>query len=132
MRKMIIFLLSLSIAAATSTSPFVSSLGDAFRSGEVAVSIGNQATYDFQAPYPSALGSNSITLALSMVDYNQSFDNTNKMFFHLRENTPSASNSTHAVFRVELGLYYLTSKASVKYLACLTSVLSQNFNIMVN
>lgn len=67
-----------------------------------------------------------------MVEYDQALDSSHKIFYNLFENTPSPSNSTHAAFRVELGLYLLTSLAKVKYLACPTSILSSDFNIIVS
>lgn len=118
-----------------SSSPLISNFGeDAFRSGEVSAVLGNQSQYDFFVTFTSPLGSSSVSLALSMVDYNQSMNAISnfKVFFHLLENTPSASNASHGAFRVQLGLYSLTLNAKVKYLAYQTSILSQNFNIIVS
>lgn len=67
-----------------------------------------------------------------MSRYSQTFDATYKVNFRLLENTPSSSTSTHAIFRVELGLYTLTTAAKVKYFSCLTSIFSSNFNLLVN
>lgn len=64
--------------------PLVSNLGeDTFRSGEVIVAIGNQSQYDFFVPFSSPLVSSPAKLALSMVDYNQTMDASNKIFYHL-------------------------------------------------
>lgn len=115
------------------TSPLVSNLGeDTFRSGEVQVVIGSQSQHDIEAPYVSPLSGSPAALALSMIQYSQVFDATNKIHYYLYENTPSLSNSTTAVFRVELWLYSFTSLARIKYLACPASILSQNFNIVIN
>lgn len=65
-----------------------------------------------------------MTLALSMVGYNQTLDETFKIFFFLYENNPTPSNKTHAVFRVDTNLNSLTSQAKVRYLACPTDNLS--------
>lgn len=129
------FFLCLWETVSVSTPSLVSNFGeDAFRSGEASVVLGSQPLYGFAVPFGFPLSSSSIRLALSMVDYNQLMDATNnyKVFFHLLEDTPSASNASIAVFRVELNLYLLTSLAKIKYLACPTSILSQNFNILVS
>lgn len=68
------------------------------------MAIGTLSQYDFQVPFPSSLPSNSIAVALSMVEYNQTINNFLTINYTLWENTPSPSNSTHGVFRVELGL----------------------------
>lgn len=119
-------------ALCSSTAPLVSRFGDSFRSGDVAVAIGSQPKYDFEVPFNSPLPSSSIALALSMVEYSQAMDSYRKIHYSLMENTPTSSNHTHAVFRVELGLVSKTSRAKVKYLACPTSILSTNFNIITS
>lgn len=119
-----IALLCIRESISASTPPLLSNLGDAFRSGGVTVSIGNQSTYDFNVPYLEALSSNAVTLALAMPSYSQTFDATYKIDFRLSEDTPSASTSTNAVFRVYFGFYTLTTVAKIQYLVCFTSVLS--------
>lgn len=122
----------LAVLGAT-TSPLVSKLGeDTFRSAEVTVAVGNYSQYDFEVPFTIPFQSSSVSLALSMVDYSQTFNSSFKIFFLLQEDTPTSSNATHAVFRAEIGLYSLTSRAKVKYLGCLTSKLSQNFNMVTS
>lgn len=133
MTQILIFMLYILEVLTASTSPLLSKFGYSFRSGEGTVNIGSQSPiYDLTLPYTSVFSNNSIGLALSMVSYNQSFDSTFKIHYRLLENTPTPSNKTHAVFRVELGLYLLTSRARVRYLAYFTSILSPNFNILIN
>lgn len=131
MNKCIFFLFFIWEIISAATSPLISSIGYSCRSGEVKLVLGSSSTYDFSTPYTSTFSSSSISLALSMVDYYQSFDSSYKVYYHLYENTPSLSNSSHAIFRVYIGYLSLTSRAKVKYLACPTSILSQNFNIIV-
>lgn len=132
MIKQLIFLLQALGTLCAFASPLLSNFpANTFSSGEMVVVIGSQLTYDFQVPFTSTLPSTPVALALSMEDYHQVFDSSHKIFYHLLENTPSASSSTSAVFRVELGLYFLTSRAKVKYLACPSSILSDNFNLIV-
>lgn len=131
MAKWILFLLCLWTVSSSSTSPLSSKLGDSFRSGEAIVNIGDQTSYDFNVPYLSPLSGDSVVLALSMLEYKQTFDNSLTINYILLEDTPSPSNGTNAVFRVELNLNTLTSKAKVRYLSSVTSILSINFNIVI-
>ena len=93
------------VGFAASTSPLRSKLGDSFRTGVVTLDIiDTETTYDFDVPYSTPLSRDPVTLALSLQDYNQTFsDSYNAISYRLLEDIPSPSNSTHAVFRVELG-----------------------------
>lgn len=116
MTWLITFILFFVEALSASTSPLTSNFGDAFRTGEVTISLGAQDTYDLSPTFSSALSSTAVGVALSLVDYNQTFDTTYKIFYNLYENTPSASNATNAVFRLYLGFYSITSSARVRFL----------------
>lgn len=117
-------------ALSASISPLVSKLGeDSFRSGEVAVALGNQSEYDFVAPFTRSLPDPPVKVVLSIADINQAMDSSLKIWFHLMEDTPFSSNGSHAVFRVKLGFSSLTSRAKVKYLGYPASIISTNFYI---
>lgn len=133
MTGLIAFLLCfLGAFCATKSSPLISKLGNSFRSGEVTATLNNSTNdYDLTASYLTALPSGSVSVILSMQEYWQTFAIDKKIFYNLLENTPSSSTNTNAFFRLTLGYPSLTSKARVRYLAYLTSILSENFNIMV-
>lgn len=131
MIKLIFFLLCLWEVLCASTSPLSSNFGEAFRSGEVTISLIGQESYDISAPLSTALSPGTVSLVLSMKDYYQSLDSIKRISYQLIENSPSSSTNTLAVFRLILGFPSLTSLANVKYLTYLTSILSDNFQILV-
>lgn len=134
MKIWIVFLLSLwtQTVAAASSSPLLSNLGDCFRTGEASLSLISQVVSDFNAPFASAIpGSPPITLALSLVEYDQTINASNTVQFQLLENTPTPSTTTQAIFRVNLQYYLQVSLFKVRFLGCPTAVLSQDFSIIV-
>lgn len=54
------------------------------------------------------------------------------IYYSIFENIPSSSNNTHAVFRVYIDSPTNTLRCKIKYLLCLTSIISTNFNILGN
>jgi hypothetical protein len=86
--------------------------------------------YDYAIPYSYIFSESSIALALSLIDYNQVFDSSNRTYYYLYDNVPTPSNNTHAVFRVFIGYPASTSRAKVRYLASMTSLFSDNFRIV--
>lgn len=124
---LLIYSASIHRTVSITNPPIASSLGDNFRSGEASMVLSSSNSYNLEVPYAYALSSNSVGLALSMIDYSQTFDASNTIHYYLYENTPSASNSTHAVFQIYLGYLSLTTRVKVKYLACPTALFSNNF-----
>lgn len=101
---------------------------NSFRSGEASIPIAGLS--NLEVPYYTALtGGGSVGLALSLIDYRQYFDSTTKIWFLLIENTPTSSNSTHAVFQCQFGYPAQITRIRVKYLVCPTSLFNSNFEI---
>jgi hypothetical protein len=89
-------------------------------------------TYNIGIPYSSALPSGAVKLALALVDYHQTFDSTNEVFYYLLEDYPMTSNNTHAIFYAYIQFPDLTTRFKIRYLVCPTSILSRDFNIIIN
>jgi hypothetical protein len=87
---------------------------------------------NFTMPFSSALSSNSIKLALSLVDQHIEFysSTSTELWYHLYENYPTASNSTTAVFRAFFWAPATNIRAKIRYLACPVEILSSNFQIL--
>lgn len=86
----------------------------------------------FAMPFSSALSSNNIKLALSLVDQHIEFYSTSstELWYSLYDNYPTASNSTTAVFRVYFWAPAINIRAKIRYLACPVEILSSNFQIL--
>lgn len=126
------FWVSTGPALAATTPPISSLFGDNFRTGEAtAPLLSTTSTYDFEVPYASSLGSSSIKLGLSMVEYRQ-IDIASFQFivYDLKDNIPIQSNSTHANFQVYISSPpSRTTRVKVRYMACPTFLLSSNFQM---
>lgn len=127
----VLSLVGMNQVMAVTIAPIVSTFGDNFRSGETTVSLSSSVSnYDYAIPYSYIFSESSIALALSLIDYNQVFDSSNRTYYYLYDNVPTPSNNTHAVFRVFIGYPASTSRAKVRYLASMTSLFSDNFRIV--
>jgi hypothetical protein len=115
----------------TTTSPVSSSIGSEFRVELLTVPVnGSSYGWNFSRPFSSPLSSSPVSMAISLHEYYLTLNNSKEFSYFVTANSPSGSNTTYAHFSISISLRANTASAKIKYLACPTSLLSPNFQII--